>query len=122
MALVLPELKGKFDGFALRVPTPAVSLVDFVAQVARPATAEALNAAFQARAAGYLAGVLVYTEKPLVSADFRRDSRSAIVDGLSTLTIGGDLVKVIAWYDNEWGYVCRVADLTAFLAARGLPV
>ena len=119
VALVLPALQGKLDGFALRVPTPTVSIVDFVAQVERPTTRAALNAAFQRRAAGDLAGILGYTAEPLVSTDFRADPRSAIVDGLSTLVLGGDLVKVLAWYDNEWGYSCRVADLTAFIAARG---
>jgi len=119
VALVLPELRGKFDGFALRVPTPTVSLIDFVAQVARPTTVAELNAAFAERAAGDLAGILGYTAEPLVSSDFRADSRSAIVDGLSTMVIGDDLIKVVAWYDNEWGYSCRVADLAAFIAARG---
>jgi len=119
VALVIPELQGKFDGFALRVPTPTVSIIDFVAQVERPTTAAALNAAFRAQAEGDLEGILGYTEEPLVSSDFREDSRSSIVDGLSTMVIGGDLIKVVAWYDNEWGYSCRVADLTAFMAARG---
>jgi len=119
VALVIPELKGKFDGFALRVPTPTVSIIDFVAQVERPTTVEEVNAAFKAQAEGDLEGILGYTEEPLVSSDFREDSRSSIVDGLSTMVIGGDLIKVISWYDNEWGYSCRVADLAAFMAERG---
>jgi glyceraldehyde 3-phosphate dehydrogenase len=119
VALVIPELQGKFDGFALRVPTPTVSIIDFVAQVEKRTTAEAINAAFQAQAAGDLEGILGYSEEPLVSSDYREDSRSSIVDGLSTMVIGGDLIKVIAWYDNEWGYSCRVADLAAFMAERG---
>ncbi len=119
VALVLPELQGKFDGVALRIPSSIVSIVDFVARVERATTVEALNAAFRARAAGDMAGILGYTEEPLVSSDFRADSRSSIVDGLATLVIGGDLIKVFAWYDNEWGYACRVAELTAFMARRG---
>jgi glyceraldehyde 3-phosphate dehydrogenase len=119
VALVIPELKGKFDGFALRVPTPTVSIIDFVAQVEKSTTAEAINAAMKAAAEGDMAGVLGYTDEPLVSTDFKEDSRSSIVDGLSTMVIGGDLVKVISWYDNEWGYSCRVADLVAYMAERG---
>jgi glyceraldehyde 3-phosphate dehydrogenase len=119
VALVIPELKGKFDGFALRVPTPTVSIIDFVAQVERSTSAEEINAVFKEQAEGDLEGILGYTDEPLVSTDFREDSRSSIVDGLSTMVIGGDLVKVISWYDNEWGYSCRVADLVAFMAERG---
>jgi glyceraldehyde 3-phosphate dehydrogenase len=119
VALVIPELKGKFDGFALRVPTPTVSIIDFVAQVEKNTTAEEINAAMKAAAEGDMAGVLGYTEEPLVSMDFKEDPRSSIVDGLSTMVIGGDLIKVISWYDNEWGYSCRVADLVAYMAGRG---
>jgi len=119
VALVIPELKGKFDGFALRVPTPTVSIIDFVAQVERQTTVAEINAAFKEQAEGDMFGILGYTEEPLVSSDFREDSRSSIVDGLSTMVIGGDLIKVISWYDNEWGYSCRVADLAAFMAERG---
>jgi glyceraldehyde 3-phosphate dehydrogenase len=119
VALVIPELKGKFDGFALRVPTPTVSIIDFVAQVEKSTTAEEINAAMKAAAEGDMAGVLGYTDEPLVSMDFKEDSRSSIVDGLSTMVIGGDLIKVISWYDNEWGYSCRVADLVAYMSERG---
>jgi glyceraldehyde 3-phosphate dehydrogenase len=119
VALVIPELQGKFDGFALRVPTPTVSIIDFVAQTERQTTAEEINGAFKELAEGDLEGILGYTDEPLVSSDFREDSRSSIVDGLSTMVIGGDLIKVIAWYDNEWGYSCRVADLVAYMGERG---
>ncbi|MFI5262159.1 MAG: type I glyceraldehyde-3-phosphate dehydrogenase [Candidatus Limnocylindrales bacterium] len=118
LALVIPDLKGKFDGFSLRVPTPTVSVVDFTAQLARPATVESLNDAFRAAAAGPVAGILGVSDEPLVSTDFRGDARSAIIDGPSTMVLGGDFVKVIAWYDNEWGYSCRVADLVRFVGAR----
>ena len=118
LALVIPELKGKFDGFSLRVPTSTVSVIDFVAQTTKPVTAEAANAAFQAAAEGPMQGLLDYTEEPLVSMDFKGDDHSSIVDGLSTMATGDRMVKVIAWYDNEWGYSCRVADLAAFMGAR----
>ena len=118
LALVIPDLKGRFDGFSLRVPTPTVSVVDFTAELARPASAEELNAAFRDAAAGPMAGILGVSDEPLVSSDFRGDSRSAIIDAASTMSLGGDFVKVIAWYDNEWGYSCRVADLVAYVAAR----
>ena len=118
LALVIPDLKGKFDGFSLRVPTPTVSVVDFTAELERPATAEELNAAFRAAADGSMAGILGVSDEPLVSSDFRGDSRSSIIDSESTMSLGGTFVKVIAWYDNEWGYSCRVADLVGFVAAR----
>jgi len=118
LALVIPDLKGRFDGFSLRVPTPTVSVVDFTAELARPASAEELNAAFRDAAAGPMAGILGVSDEPLVSSDFRGDSRSAIIDAASTMSLGGDFVKVIAWYDNEWGYSCRVADLVGYVAAR----
>ncbi|MGH2467684.1 MAG: type I glyceraldehyde-3-phosphate dehydrogenase [Candidatus Limnocylindrales bacterium] len=118
LALVIPDLKGKFDGFSLRVPTPTVSVVDFTAQLARPTTEEALNDAFRAAAAGPLAGILGVSDEPLVSSDFRGDSRSSIVDSASTMVLGGDFVKVVAWYDNEWGYSCRTADLVSFVGER----
>ena len=114
---MIPELKGKFDGFSLRVPTPTVSVVDFTAEVRTDVTAEQLNDAFRAAANGKMQGILGVTEEPLVSMDFKGDSRSSIVDGKSTMVLG-DLVKVIAWYDNEWGYSCRIADLTSFVAER----
>jgi len=120
VSLVLPELKGKFDGFALRVPTPTVSIIDFVAQVEKNATAQDVNGALIEASENELVDILDYTEEPLVSMDFKGDPHSAIVDGLSTMVIGDNLVKVIAWYDNEWGYACRVADLTNFMAERGV--
>ena len=120
VSLVLPELKGKFDGFALRVPTPTVSIIDFVAQVEKNATAQDVNGALIEASENELVEILDYTEEPLVSMDFKGDPHSAIVDGLSTMVIGDNLVKVIAWYDNEWGYACRVADLTNFMAERGV--
>jgi glyceraldehyde 3-phosphate dehydrogenase len=118
LALVMPDLKGKFDGFSLRVPTPTVSVVDFTAQLANPASADELNEAFRAAATGPMMGILGVSEEPLVSTDFRGDSRSSIIDAESTMSLGGDFVKVIAWYDNEWGYSCRVADLIAFVGER----
>ncbi|TMB49375.1 MAG: type I glyceraldehyde-3-phosphate dehydrogenase [Chloroflexi bacterium] len=118
MALVIPELKGKFDGFSLRVPTPTVSVNDLVVVTSRPVTREAANDAFKAAAAGPMQGLLGIIEEPLVSMDFKGDDRSSIVDGLSTMVTGENLLKVIAWYDNEWGYSCRVADLTSYIAAR----
>ena len=117
LALVIPELKGKFDGFSLRVPTPTVSVVDFTAQLENEASAESLNEAFRSAEGGRMKGILGVTDEPLVSMDFKGDSRSSIVDGKSTMVIG-DLVKVIAWYDNEWGYSCRIADLVAFVGER----
>ncbi len=117
VALVIPDLKGKFDGFALRVPTPTVSIVDFVAELDKGTSVEELNNTFKEAADGDLAGILDYTDEPLVSSDFRMDPHSAIIDGLSTMTLDDNLVKIIAWYDNEWGYSCRVADLTAMIAA-----
>jgi glyceraldehyde 3-phosphate dehydrogenase len=118
LALVIPELKGKFDGFSLRVPTPTVSVIDFVAQTTRPVSVESANAALRAAADGPMQGLLGYSEEPLVSMDFKGDDRSSIVDAPSTMATGDHLVKVIAWYDNEWGYSCRVADLAAFMGAR----
>jgi glyceraldehyde 3-phosphate dehydrogenase (phosphorylating) len=121
LALVIPDLAGKFDGFSLRVPTPTVSVVDFTATVSRPTSVEELNAAFRAAAAGPMDGILGVSDEPLVSMDFKGDSRSSIIDAASTMVIGGTMVKVISWYDNEWGYSCRIADLISFVAAR-LPV
>ena len=118
VALVIPELKGRFDGFALRVPTPTVSVIDFVAITEKPVTAEEANDALRAAAEGPMNGLLGYTEEELVSMDFKGDSRSSIVDAASTMVSGENLLKVIAWYDNEWGYSCRVADLAAFMAER----
>ena len=119
LALVIPELKGRFDGMSLRVPTVTVSIVDFVATVRKETTKDAVNAAFKEAAAGPLNGILTITDEPLVSTDFRGDSHSSIVDGMLTMVLGGNMVKVLAWYDNEWGYSCRVADLANFIAQKG---
>jgi glyceraldehyde 3-phosphate dehydrogenase (phosphorylating) len=118
LALVIPELKGRFDGFALRVPTPTVSIIDFVAITSRPVSVETANAALRVAADGPMRGLLGYTEEQLVSMDFKGDERSSIVDADSTLVTGDNLLKVVAWYDNEWGYSCRVADLASYLADR----
>ncbi len=118
LALVIPDLKGKFDGFSLRVPTPTVSVVDFTADVARSTTADEINEAFRTAAAGPMKGILGVSDEPLVSSDFRGDSRSSIIDAESTMVLGGTMVKVIAWYDNEWGYSCRCADLLKLVAAK----
>jgi len=120
VSLVLPELQGKFDGFAMRVPTPTVSLIDLTIALESPASAEAINAAFKEEAASALIGILAYNEEPLVSTDYRQDPHSSIVDGLSTMMAGDRLAKVVAWYDNEWGYSCRVADVTAMVAEAGV--
>ena len=119
LALVIPELKGRFDGMSLRVPTVTVSMVDFVADVRKEATKESVNAAFKEACEGSLKGILGYSDEPLVSTDYRGDDRSSIIDGLSTLVTGGKMVKVLAWYDNEWGYSCRIADLAQFIAQKG---
>jgi glyceraldehyde 3-phosphate dehydrogenase len=118
LALVIPELKGRFDGFSLRVPTPTVSIIDFVAQTSRPVTAESANEALRASAGDSMYGLLGYTDEELVSTDFRGDARSSIIDAKSTMAGNDRLVKIIAWYDNEWGYSCRVADLAAYVAER----
>ena len=118
LALVIPELKGKFDGFSLRVPTPTVSVVDFTAELDKSASAEELNAAFTAAAEGPMAGILGVETKKLVSMDFKGDERSSIIDAPSTMSLGGNFVKVLAWYDNEWGYSCRVADLVKYMGDR----
>jgi glyceraldehyde 3-phosphate dehydrogenase len=118
LALVIPELQGRFDGYSLRVPTPTVSIIDFVAITERPVTVEAANDAFRAAAAGPMKGLLGVVEEELVSMDFKGDERSSIVDAPLTMVTGDNLLKVYAWYDNEWGYSCRVADLAAFIADR----
>ena len=121
LKLVIPEMAGKLDGFAMRVPTPNVSVVDLVAQVEKKTSKEEVNAALKkATQEGPLKGYLGYEENELVSADFRGDSRSSIVDAPMTLVVGGTLVKVISWYDNEWGYSCRVRDLINFIGKKGL--
>jgi len=116
VALVLPELKGKLNGFALRVPTPTVSIVDLVVELERPATVETINGALRAAAEGELQGILKYSEEPLVSKDFQGSSYSSIVDGLSTMMIDETMAKVVAWYDNEWGYSCRLIDLALYVS------
>ena len=120
VALVIPELKGQLNGFALRVPTPTVSIVDLTCQLSKSATAEQINEALKEAAEGKMKGILGYTEEPLVSMDFKGSELSSIVDGLSTMVIEDDLVKVVAWYDNEWGYANRVMDLVDYIAAKGL--
>ncbi|GAB4537135.1 MAG: type I glyceraldehyde-3-phosphate dehydrogenase [Pleurocapsa sp.] len=118
VALVLPELKGKLDGIALRVPTPNVSVVDLVAQVEKKTIAEEVNEALKAASEGELKGILGYTELPLVSSDYRGTDVSSTVDGQLTLSLGGDMIKVVAWYDNEWGYSQRVVDLAELVASK----
>ncbi|HEY71945.1 MAG: type I glyceraldehyde-3-phosphate dehydrogenase [Chloroflexi bacterium] len=118
LALVIPELKGKFDGMAIRVPTPTVSIVDFVAELKNTATAEEVNAAFESAAAGPMKGILGYSEEPLVSMDYKGDPRSSIVDGPNTMVMNGNMLKVLAWYDNEWAYSVRVCDLVKLMAER----
>lgn len=118
VALVIPELKGKFDGFALRVPTPTVSIVDFVVELERGATVEEVNSAFHEAADGDLAGILGVSDEQLVSSDFIGTELSSIVDAPLTMAMGDNFFKVVAWYDNEWGYSCRVADLTAMMGGE----
>ncbi|HOV80554.1 MAG TPA: type I glyceraldehyde-3-phosphate dehydrogenase [Bacillota bacterium] len=119
VALVLPELKGKLNGFAMRVPVPNVSVVDLVVDLARSATADEINRAFKEAAGGALKGILGYSELPLVSVDYNGDPHSAVVDALSTMIVGGNMAKVVAWYDNEWGYSHRVVDLVEYIASKG---
>ena len=120
VALVLPELKGKFDGISVRVPTPNVSLVDVVMTLEKETTAEEVNRAFKDAANEELSGILAFSEEPLVSVDFKRNSNSSIVDAEYTKVIGGTMLKVLSWYDNEWVYSCRVRDLIKFIAAKGM--
>ena len=120
VALVLPELKGKLNGFALRVPTPNVSITDLVAEMEKPVTAEEVNAALKAAANGPLKGILEYCDEPLVSKDFNGNAHSCIIDALSTMVVDGTQLKVIGWYDNEWGYSNRVIDLIAYIGKKGL--
>jgi glyceraldehyde 3-phosphate dehydrogenase len=120
VALVLPELKGKFDGISVRVPTPNVSLVDVVMTLEKETTAEEVNRAFKDAANEELRGILDFSEEPLVSIDFKRNSNSSIVDAEYTKVIGGKMLKVLSWYDNEWGYSCRVRDLIKYIAGKGL--
>ncbi len=118
LSLVIPELKGKLDGYAMRVPTPNVSVVDLTVIVEKPATKESVNAALKSAAEGPMKGILEYTTEELVSVDFRANPNSSIVDSGFTMVVGGNCVKVLAWYDNEWGYSCRCRDLIKFFAAR----
>ena len=117
IALVIPDLKGKFSGMSFRVPTPTVSVIDFVAVLKREVTKAEVNDAFKRAAAGELKGIMDYTEEPLVSSDLKGDAHSTIVSGIDTIVLG-NMVKVIAWYDNEWGYACRLADITALVASK----
>jgi len=120
MGEVMPALKGRLDGFSMRVPTPNVSVVDLVVVTSKPTTGEEVNAALKAAANGALKGILGYTEDPVVSSDMLHNPNSSIVDSELTKVMGGNLVKVVAWYDNEWGYSMRVVDLVEFLAKKGL--
>src|SRR5690606_16456174 len=120
VSLVLPELEGKLNGMAMRVPTPNVSVTDLVAELEKNVTVEELNAALKKAAEGPLKGILNYTEEPLVSSDFNGDPASSTIDALSTMVVGDSLVKVVSWYDNEWGYSNRVVDLCAYIASKGL--
>lgn len=120
VSLVLPELKGKLNGMSMRVPTPNVSVTDLVVELKQDVTVEEVNAALKAAAEGPLKGILNYSEEPLVSSDFNGDPASSTIDALTTMVIGGNMVKVVSWYDNEWGYSNRVVDLAAFIAKKGL--
>jgi glyceraldehyde 3-phosphate dehydrogenase len=120
IGLVMPELKGKLHGLSLRVPTATVSVVDLVADLKKSASVEDLNNALKKAAEGEMNGILAYSDEPLVSSDFRGNSASSIVDGLSTVVLEGSMAKVLSWYDNEWGYSCRVGDLATLMAEKGL--
>jgi len=117
---VIPELEGRLHGLAFRVPTATVSIVDLVAELEKDADAEAVNHALKAAAEGPMKGILEYCREPLVSIDFKANPASSIVDALSTMSVGGNMVKVLSWYDNEWGYSCRMADLTSYVVDKGL--
>ena len=120
VGLVLPELNGKLHGMSFRVPTATVSITDFVATLSKPVTVAEVNAAFEAAAEGSMKGILQYCDEPLVSSDFKGNPHSCIFDAPSTIVLEGNLVKVLGWYDNEWGYSCRTADLSALMAKKGL--
>ncbi|MEK7247032.1 MAG: type I glyceraldehyde-3-phosphate dehydrogenase, partial [Chloroflexota bacterium] len=120
VTLTMPELKGRIDGMAFRVPTATVSVCDFVATTSKSVSREEVNEAFRDAASESLRGILGYIDEPLVSSDFKGDPRSSIFDSLSTMVLDGNLVKVLSWYDNEWGYSCRVADLCALISDRGI--
>lgn len=117
-ALVIPELKGRFHGISIRVPTATVSIVDLTVDLNKDTSVEEINAAFKEAAAGRMKGILEVTDEPLVSSDFRGNPASSIVDALSTMVMGGNMAKVFSWYDNEWGYSCRVSDLAAYIAGK----
>jgi glyceraldehyde 3-phosphate dehydrogenase len=121
VALVLPELKGKFHGMSLRVPTKDVSLIDLTAVLEKDVTVDEVNAAMKRASEDDLEGILGYTEEELVSTDFQGDARSSVVDAKSTMVIDGKHVKVLSWYDNEWGYSCRVVDLVRYMGQKGFP-
>jgi glyceraldehyde 3-phosphate dehydrogenase len=118
LSLVIPSIKGKLDGIAFRVPTPTVSVIDFVAELAKDITKEQVNEAFRKAAAGPMKGILEFCEEELVSLDFKGNSHSSIIDAPSTMVIGGNMVKILAWYDNEWGYSCRLGDLVVYMASK----
>jgi glyceraldehyde 3-phosphate dehydrogenase len=120
VTLVIPDLKGLIHGLAFRVPTPTVSVIDFVCDLKQEVTVEQVNQAFQKAAAGSLKGILEYCNEKLVSTDFKGNHHSSILDAPSTMVIGGNMVKILAWYDNEWGYSCRLGDLATYIAAKGL--
>ncbi|MDP5275836.1 type I glyceraldehyde-3-phosphate dehydrogenase [Chengkuizengella axinellae] len=120
VSLVLPELKGKLNGMAMRVPTPNVSVTDLVVELEKNVTVEDVNNALQAAAEGPLKGILNYSDEPLVSSDYNGDPASSTIDALSTMVVGDNMVKVVSWYDNEWGYSCRVVDLCSYVANKGL--
>ena len=117
-ALVIPELKGRFHGISIRVPTATVSIVDLTVDLNKDTSVEEINAAFKEAAAGRMKGILEVTDEPLVSSDFRGNPASSIVDAISTMVMGGNMAKVFSWYDNEWGYSCRVSDLAAYIAGK----
>ena len=120
VALVLPQLKGKLNGLSIRVPTPAVSLVDIIFELKKEATKEEINASLKKAAEGELLGILGYCDEPLVSIDFKKDTRSSIIDALSTMVIEGNMIKILSWYDNEWAYSNRAIDLMEYVIAKGL--
>jgi glyceraldehyde 3-phosphate dehydrogenase len=120
LSLVIPEVKGKLDGLALRVPTATVSVIDLVVETAKPVTKDSANAAFKKAAEGELKGIMEYCVEELVSMDFKGNSHSSIIDSLSTMVMGDNLLKILAWYDNEWGYSCRLGDLVYYIASKGL--
>jgi glyceraldehyde 3-phosphate dehydrogenase len=119
VALVLPEMKGKLHGISIRVPVPTVSVCDFVCDLSKDVTVEQINAAFKQAADGKMKGILEYINEPLVSMDFKGNQHSSILDSLETMVIGGNMAKVIAWYDNEWGYSCRMADVALMIFSKG---